>query len=301
MVLPLFLILKILRYTFFRMLRSKIRFFYKKLFTYYGKIVFYCKVYSVRFGLIEPIFIYQMGKVGSTSIRNSLQQSGFSYRTFHVHFLNMKDLKEHERLYPPCKHRTSSIILAKNLESRNVSKKIKIITSTREPVSRHISSIFQVPQIHGLEIPTNATEIEIARFTKSITDQLGLPWVYSYPYNWFNSEIKKVFGIDIYEFPFDKNNGFQIYKKDNVEILLFRLEDLYRHTEMLTDFIGSQKKIPLLKANQRNEMKDSDLYSIVNSRIKLEDELLEKIYSSDYVKHFYDKKMTDIFKEKWSK
>ena len=45
-------------------------------------------------------------------------------------------------------------------------------------------------------------------------------------FEWFNVELKEPLGLDIYQYEFDKMRGYQIIEKDNIELLLIKLEKL---------------------------------------------------------------------------
>lgn len=95
----------------------------------------------------QTVLIYQMGKVGSSSIYQSLAQSD-DFKPYHIHTLNqitiqkikerskLKGLKIEQHIYD------SEHILGKFFE-QTPQDKLKIITLVREPISRNIAAYFQ--------------------------------------------------------------------------------------------------------------------------------------------------------------
>ena len=146
-----------------------------------------------------------MGKVGSATIKNSLENLGLANPIYHVHFLSWEGLKEAEDY---CVSRSNGnvpehIIIGKRLRYQidrdNGIRRWKIITLAREPVAREISNIFEnmeliLPNSNNTHANNKFSEIYdylIERFDNF--DESS-----NYVCNWFDKEIKSVFGIDIY-------------------------------------------------------------------------------------------------------
>jgi len=94
------------------------------------------------------IIVYQMGKVGSRSVFESLKESGVK-PIFHVHRMipsNIERVKNgyRKRNVTPLNERIGPILYNKILKSK---RKAKIITLIREPLGRNISAFFQNLQI----------------------------------------------------------------------------------------------------------------------------------------------------------
>ena len=91
------------------------------------------QVYKLRLKYLrhfgQPILIWNMGKVASTSIAKSLWQTQGRSNILTTHFMN--DIK-HKR----------SVHIYNNL-IKNYGRKLPIITLTRSPIERNISSFFQ--------------------------------------------------------------------------------------------------------------------------------------------------------------
>ena len=73
---------------------------------------------------------------------------------------------------------------------------------------------------------------EIIKKMKSINWYTGRvvfeyqPNPYGQSFGWFDTELKDHFGLDIFAEPFDREKGFGIYKKNNIEVFVYKLEKL---------------------------------------------------------------------------
>jgi|SRR5690606_2252081 len=101
---------------------------------------------QVRLYLSPYILIYQMGKVGSSSIYASLKAKGVP-KVFHLHRMNPETTQKMKRTFLEqnllAQFRTEQLfetIYRKAIQRR---KKVKIITLVREPISRNISAFFE--------------------------------------------------------------------------------------------------------------------------------------------------------------
>lgn len=248
------------------------------------------------------ILVYQMGKVGSTTVYSSLNKQLLFTPVFHVHSLCDDTLKKYAKAYQAVgeipgqiKYLRHGDFLRKKLD-RSVAIKWKIITMVREPIIRDISIFFQQRDRnfpHGVD----ASEIidilqkHFASFQES-TD---------YACNWFDREIKSNFNIDIYDFSFDKQKGYHIIKEKDKEILIIRLEDLNNCFQLaLREFLVLDKPIELLSKNIAKDKQYKNQYLEVVNKIKIPKSICELIYSSKYVKHFYSDATIDDFINRWT-
>ena len=120
-------------------------------------------------------------------------------------------------------------------------------------------------------------------------------------FSWFDYEIKALFGVDIYEYPFDKEKGYSIIEHDNVQILIYKCEKLYQLEKVLAEFL----KIPdfrLEKSNQGEEKIYAYVYKKFKEEVKLNLQYFDYYYTNNLkLKHFYTDFEIEYFKEKWKK
>jgi len=239
---------------------------------------------------IEDIILFTAAKVGTITVANSLFRSGVLFTR--MHYLN--DFYCDIKAYPDYIDYTEKHLYEyhKMLKSR---KKVKIITLMRDPIDRSFSELFTLIGAFGFNtvmFPGSSFVDSCTEYVKEcIQRQLA----------WFDNEIKSLFDIDIFTYPFDKEKGFSIIKKDNIEVLVLKLEKLNN----LETVIGSFVDAPDIKLNIANEGANKIykyLYNNIKKVVKIKKELFESVYNENSkVDHFYSDDEKIIFENKWNK
>jgi len=234
--------------------------------------------------------IYTMGKVGSSTIYNSLRKEKPFADIFHVHFLSKNWLenklpKAHKNFHYNIKAGYDIL----NFIKTHPGKRIKVVTLVREPVMRAISDLFQ----NWRSLYDDIEKIEQEELRRHIE---GLD--HQYVLNWFDTEFYEYLKIDLYSLPFDKKKGYEIYRFDNLDILCIKLESLNAiETKVFTEFLGIKSN--LVNTNLSINKKGSGQYSYLKRSVKLGKEKLDGLYNSKLVKHFYTPEEVDGFVKKW--
>lgn len=272
---------------------------------YFGRIIeqfFRVKLSFTSFKQ-PPIIILTPGKVGSSSVYNTLKKK-VSNPVFHIHRLSINgiqnSIKEHlesDRKSKPL-HLIISEILRKKLQKYDGN--IFAITVIREPISREVSSFFQNTEFYKNEIENSELKIDenkaLAFISKKLTNGITLELE-----DWFETEIKKNFNIDVFQNPFDTKKGYVISRKGNYHHLLIKMEALdEKFPSAINELLRQQKINQLQKANIGEQKHYSSSYLTVKNKIKLDQIYLKEIISSNYFQHFYSGEENSIIK-KWRK
>ena len=253
-----------------------------------------------------PVLVYQMGKVGSTSVSKSLKAAGLINYVFDIHFLS-KDLIKYRNFYvesgivPVPYHLDLGLSLRKRI-IRGGCNEFKIISMVRDPIARQISDIFENLELICMEAKMPSVLFDAVEIYNFIEKKFADDSFFDYVFNWFDNELKKVFGIDVFAHPFNRESGWSLYRNGNTEALIIRLDDLSRVGEnVITNFLGyeSKRKIPILKANVRSQTQQSDAYQFVKDRLRLNKFFCEKIYASRFVRHFYSDDQVKKMSRQW--
>ncbi len=277
---------------------------------YLARIGYSCWFYIKTFRQ-QPLLIYQMGKVASTSVVASLSARHLNVPLFHFHILSSKRIMIEENFYYEKRigiNRKLRSILPEHLfmsyfirgsvlgKYRIGNKeKWKIITLVRDPITRNISSFFQtvdrqIPDFHKRLDTITYEELYQAFFEKFDHEE---------PLNWFDLELYPFFGIDVYSSQFPKEKGYKIYSNEQAEMLLIRSENLSNvFSNAISEFLGVEN-INLVSKNQAKEKKYYSLYRMFLNRVSLPDDYIEKMYSSKLVKHFYTEEEIRKFTSRW--
>jgi hypothetical protein len=250
-----------------------------------------------------PILIYQMGKVGSSSVYRTLLKTKFRSSVFHVHFLS-DDLFAHEQEHISngiragarysTEHALRRYIIASNKP------RVKIITLVRDPVAVLVSDVFQNPHLFPNLISRDKARFRARNLSRAIESEVLTERACDYVNGWFDRELKNVFGVDVYSCSFDKHRGFQIYPSPSAPTLLIRLEDLTpAGPNALSVFLGSTFPICLEKANERSGTLERSRYVAIKTA-KIDREVLERVYSGKLAQHFYTDEQIHAFVQRWS-
>lgn len=222
----------------------------------------------------ERILLYQPGKVGSRSVYTSLEKA--NKYTLHTHSLCTLD-SEVNNIKMLCEKWGG----------------VKIISMVRDPLTQMLSGMWQnLSQIWRYSDRADFAEVQDYYFEKDFE---------MYEFEWFNEEIKTVFGIDVYDYPFDKEKGYTIIKQSDISVLLMTMEKMDELENVIGEFVGI-KDFKLKRTNEGNTKTYRFAYAEYKKRLRFTQELLDKIYlNNPYIGHFYSNEMIKQFMVRWQK
>ena len=267
-----------------------------------------------------PILIYQMGKVGSTTVEQSLKQADINRRVYHIHYLTPEWLKTYDQ------KREQSYQLANKKQAKDVwtaqyvaklvkkplrdGEKWQVITLVRDPVARNLSSFFQHITMERLNsenmyiLKSDEYDFEVTIVDNNLDQLIALFFErnrHNSPLAFFDRELKGVLNVDVFSSDFPIEQGYKIYKTDRVDVLLIRLENLNDCGPAALEEFLNIEKIALVKMNVGLEKNYSDAYQQFKNSIILSEAYLDKMYNSKYSHHFYNQAEIEQFREKWSR
>jgi hypothetical protein len=256
---------------------------------------------------VDPIIIYQPGKVGSStilaSLKHSFQSAALETAIYHAHHLNNLEQMEADikSKFPNPQKSLEKLQIDKELRRRideNSDQRWNVISLTREPVARTISTVFEMLDVifPGWKAKYQAGEWDLYEMQNIIVERYVIGPGRG---DWYDTQMKAVFDIDVYAQPFPHQQGYKIYHgKNNSRLLLLRLEDLNRVGQrVLSDFLNI-KQFHLVQANVGEQKGYSDLYREFK-KLPLPASFLEKMYASRYARQFYTDEEIDGFYQKW--
>lgn len=269
----------------------------------------------------QPLIIYQMGKVGSTSIRDSLEALKLDMPVYQVHALTAQGIDRLERLYygetsrvfqhsllPETKHVFAGHFLRTRLENRSRTfKNWKIITLVRDPIARNISQFFYSvdtskydPHLPDFYERYGASKLSVAELLERFLERFHENSVeFQLPLIWFDTEFRAALGIDIYSRNFPRSKGYQIFYTEFADILILKLESLNQIAcEAFDTFLGIEE-FELVTSNAAKQKEYYPVYKSFIDLVNLPAAYIDKMYSSKYVKHFYSTQEIGSFWERW--
>lgn len=253
--------------------------------------------------IVEPIVIFQMGKVGSKTIENSLAALDLGVPICHSHLLSGLDrIEERTRRTRNDPRETLSEIqhgrrLVKTLLGTPYIR-CRVISLVRDPVARNISAFFQnitefLPDI--LDRFANR-ELPVAELHTAFLNRYD----HDIPATWFQRQLQPVFGIDVFASEFPKERGYAVYAAEDASLLVIKLEMLDDcAADAMRDYLGIHDFV-LTNANLGEDKDYKDLYKAFLSSIALPDDYLNRIYESPFARHFYTDLELQQFRARWS-
>lgn len=225
----------------------------------------------------QPILVYQMGKVGSSSIKKTLIRAGYCVEHFHYF---SGDFASPD---PPMRERLGVDDL--------LGGGYKIISLVRDPIARNVSAFFQNLRAFGLE--DDSVSARLDWFLNKY------PW--QVPLNWFDAEFKVHTGIDVFAYTFDVSRGWGKLLSGDLSVLLLQVEISDEAKQRaIADFLGHP--IPAIaKANNAADKAYAKEYRAFLSEIRLSEALVTEMLGSKYVTHFYSPSQIAKFKDHWEK
>lgn len=220
----------------------------------------------------QIILVYQRGKVGSRTVYKSIEAHG----GYVLHCHGLEDVGEN----------ADDLYRILNLKSG------KIICLVRDPVAREVSAMWQhlYRIAHDGNSETTFLELEKRYISEDI---------FKREFQWFEWQMKKVFHIDVFQYPFDREKGYGIIREGNIELLLMKLEKLDQLQEIIGSFLGIED-FCLRRDNVGGAKPYRFAYQEYRKNLRISRDLLEQIYKKDEcMKHFYTEQECDALYMKW--
>ncbi|ORV83858.1 hypothetical protein AWC11_21760 [Mycobacterium interjectum] len=244
----------------------------------------------------DPLFVFQMGKVGSTTHEETLEAR---YRYYHLH--NRADFSSKYEPYRAGRR-------------RNGGEYFDIITATRDPLARKISCFF-----HHLAVSRENPAAEYPFCFDSVETALNAgmdeliarfqAWNDAIPETtqWFDHHFEPATGIRIYDHKFDPEKGWQIFREGKWRVLVLRFEDIHKnHLHALNEFVmeryGESSRVGRLwPANLSSRKWYFDLMNEFRQQIQFSEADMDAAYCTPYARYFYTDQELASMRSKWRK
>jgi len=235
--------------------------------------------YVYRFA--RPVLIWNIGKVASTSVARSLQDPMGKAAVLTTHFIDADRSKRSAAI--------KSCLIAPR------KRPLDIITLTREPVGRAVSSFFQNFEAN--------TGISPEAFDGDSSELLRLYLSNNQSHyrslDWFDNNLKTHIDVDVYSSDFDRNKEYSVIEAGDYRVLLLRSEAQDNVKEFaVREFLGL-KKFSLINENVGEQKSYSDLYRQFVDEVKLPSAHVEKMLESKYARHFYGEAEIEEVRRRW--
>lgn len=281
-----------------------------QLLKYHLKKVAYWTWLRLEFYTAKEFFlIFQMGKVGSSSLEFSLKNKA-NKLIYKIHFLSDEGIAmcedSHRRRIKNGIYEVDYALLQmkflhqKIAESRTgkSKRKWKVICIVREPIIRTISAYFQnayrwIPDFETLaQKPEDVLDMLIKDFQSKDV-------LHKQVQDWFDQEVKPVFGIDVLNEGFNRKTGYSIYERNWCKFLVLKLEKMNENIDTIRNFTGAYD-LELANFNESDNKYYADVYKNFKNQIALPENFVNEMYNSRYSSTFYSNEEIKRFVEKWT-
>jgi hypothetical protein len=257
----------------------------------------------------DLVLVYQMGKVGSTGVVQAVRSALPDAFIFQVHVLTPAHLAEGEETFRRAWSTRSgdprtlwqAEYLVECLAEPHRGGRWQIITLVRDPIARNVSAFFQILDD---QLRYGYRDKVAARGLPAVVDELlQIYWTdfpdHDVPLTWFDTELKDVFGIDVFASPFPKDEGYSFYENDRARVLVLKLERLRScGPRALQEFLGAgEVRVP--QRNVGRQKYYSDAYDRFLQRFAAPESYLDDMYGSRYARHFYTPEEIAAFRRRW--
>jgi hypothetical protein len=219
--------------------------------------------------LDADIHLFQMGKVASKSIQNSILAVSPNKLVPHLHFAS-----EILLTYSDCYYSYPEVVSLNN-------KGIKFLTGVRNPFERVVSGWIEAAGSANSSMSFSDVSQLVANsilYVDLFKDELKRI------VNWFDH--KFYCDLDIYSTSFDRNKGISITHNGVHHVLAYRLDKLGGLWEDISEFTGLSLS-PTYSNLSQNKGEETKLIIDQIKKIKLPQSLVYEVCESRFVKHFF--------------
>jgi hypothetical protein len=271
----------------------------------------------------RPILVWQMGKVGSTSLLLGLRAALPSVEVWHSHALSEGTLALAERRLAEDRNvptDASRQIASEIVEGRAVRARLlgdgprwRILTLTREPIGHLLSVLF-----HHLDYftrlaaapasPPQMTVDVLHAFATGVlarTDggrHIGEPpeATLTLAQAWFDRELVTVLGVDVRATPLDRTAGYTRIRTPRADIVVVRFEDLPWAAPAAVRALCGFEGFNMPAENRASDRPSGRMYADYLHRCRFPRPLVEAALASPYATHAYTPAERAALASHWS-
>jgi hypothetical protein len=240
----------------------------------------------------NPVILYQIGKVGSSTVIKSMRAVVPKEPILGMH--NLTKLKEgitHALAHLPNPSEALGVLhqglaLSEWMDTLGEDYKFNVITMVKDPISRNISHFFHAVESFWPMFRYRLTVGDISM--EEVRDTfLGLFLSFKFDH-WFQTHFEPVFPIDVASIPYEQGKGYAIANSPSgrYRVMVMRSEDISRVLPQASkEFIGIE--VPVAKRENTAEDKFySDIY-LQFKKLPLPAWYVDNMLDDKVVQNFY--------------
>jgi hypothetical protein len=221
---------------------------------------------------------------------------GEAGRAKHLHYLGERTLKQRamECAGAPLHDMLQSAFHVSE-QVRRSPNGFRVASCVRDPISRQISHLFKFPEISqklaGLDVysnPDGARRWMVEAFHRRR------------PLTWFEEQISEPFGVDLFGSPFDRVAGTLRLVHGGARIVVIRFEDPAATRETGLGWLLERERLIIPVVDRSSDKATAMAYKRFCDAFIAPDRLIEAVYESKMMKHFYVEAELHNFRNRWS-
>jgi hypothetical protein len=226
-----------------------------------------------------PVFVYQMGKVGSKSVFKSLSEQYLGV-VLHAHYFNSK-------------HKDWRVRRLYHWVMKG-DRPLNVISLTREPIGRCVSGFFQNFENHT-GVPYHKSNFSLEELKAIFLEKFKNGRILK----WFDKNIRANFGIDVYANSFPKC-GYATYQHNNIRLLVMQseMDDKQKET-VIRDFLELET-FQIVNRNIGTQKVYASTYKDFKRNVKFPSDYIDQMCKSKYFNHFYEQDLINEVRSIWS-
>lgn len=234
--------------------------------------------------------VYTPGKDGGTSATNALRNAGLECH--HFHRLSPAVLKREMRnaldrdMLPPAFIANAAGLRPTLIEGR---RDVRYIAMVRDQLERTLAALFQTMHRRQDGLTPDNSPAEIFETWLNHTN-------HTHGLDWFDHEYRDQLGIDVLNLPFDKAKRFQHYPEHKLLVLRMDCSADVKNAA-ISAHVG--RNVRLGHANVGSQKGYATAYSAVKDMAWATDSLIDAVYGSRHMRHFWTEAELDVMRAKW--
>ncbi|MCF6263982.1 MAG: hypothetical protein L3J24_10405 [Xanthomonadales bacterium] len=252
-----------------------------------------CQLQTAQENNKKIVLVYQMGKVGSTTYTSSLEKLQ-SLEVFHIHRLKHQSNQSMIKYLLSLGHADLAL---KEFRWQVISQYINqhkpqlyIISAMRNPIARNMSAFFQNKSLGNLK---NERDIEL------LIEGYLSKYNHDLPITWFDEQFNDALGINILDYPFNKQKGWVTFRQHNIHCLLMTAEAKDSEKASAINAFLDTSLSRLLRKNSGESKDYAFLYKSFKGKINLPASYINAQLNNKVVRHFYTHNQIQEFKCQW--
>ncbi|MFT4252255.1 MAG: putative capsular polysaccharide synthesis family protein [Caulobacter sp.] len=215
----------------------------------------------------------------------------------HLHFLGMASLEQRRAAFEargePLPPMLRAAFATRALMT-DPAQRFRIVSCIRDPIARQVSHLFKFPEIamaDGVDVlsePDRAADWMVENFFRRS------------PLTWFDDHICDPFGIDLFATPFDRTRRDLRFEREGLKLVVVRMEDPADLRERALGWLTDRPRVEIVHVDPSVGADYAWAFKAFRDSFVAPPSLIDRIYGSRMMRHFYDDEERRAMAARWS-